>query len=161
MRQAFSVRASRLQQGAKRFYPHLNSFKQDAGWRRAPATDKQLQKLKKMEVRRQLCLADSVNDWLTDGQVAVNKCRYGAVVWKRHVAYTHDTHVHWGLCLVSTARLAVLSTPHASMHAYDVHTDKEPPASGFGSHTNLQLPHVGQLLTWLLCVVCRWSSPKG
>lgn len=43
---------SRQQERSSRlYYPHLNSFKKDAPWRNQPASDKQLQKLKDLQVR--------------------------------------------------------------------------------------------------------------
>lgn len=35
---------------SKLYYPHLNSFKKDAPWRNQPASDKQIQKLKDLQV---------------------------------------------------------------------------------------------------------------
>jgi hypothetical protein len=46
------VRAKRSGQGKpKAGYPHLSSYKQDAPWRGQPASDKQLEVLKRLGVR--------------------------------------------------------------------------------------------------------------
>lgn len=44
------VRAKRTGKKPTKPFLHLNSFKQDAPWRAQPASDKQLQMLKKLEV---------------------------------------------------------------------------------------------------------------